>query len=340
MCGVIVGTVIEFTYSVLLRRRFVKYRPICNFVEKDMVSSVKRSAPVFIGIGVAEINKTIDTMITTFLSAGTVTMMNYASKLTSAVSSLLIGGITKVAYPEFAECAAKDEKGLAKSYLYSIKLIMLILLATFAGSAILNEEIVSLVYLRGAFDMYALVGTAPIFTAYMASLIFNALRQNTSRVFYSYGDTKTPMINTLLGMLLNIGLNLAVFKILGAVGIAWATAVSNMVVSGLLMLKLRKKNSHIQFRQLIPLLTRVAIAAACMIAVILAGKYAVNLLGLYELTNFVSNAIFTCLLILIGAVVYFGLLLLLKTEEIMPFARRFLPGKGRKQFTVQAVKRQ
>ena len=329
--GVIVGTIVEFAYSVLLRRRFVKYRPICNFRDKDMLESVKRSTPVFVGIGVAEINKTIDTMITTFLSAGTVTMMHYAAKLTSAISSLLISGITKVSYPEFAECAAKnDEKGLAESYLYSIRLSLLVLLAVVVGGAVLNTEIICLVFLRGAFDMQAAMGTAPIFTAYMVSLLFNALRQNSSRVFYSYGDTKTPMVNTFLGMVLNVCMNLAVYKILGAVGIAWATAVSNMAISVLLMLQLRKKNSHIHFHRLFPLLLRAAIAAVSLVTVIVVLRYAAQSCGLYEMTNFVSNAAFTCTAVLAGAIVYFGVLLLLKTEEVMQLASHFLPKKCKK----------
>ena len=329
--GVIVGTVVEFAYSVLLRRRFVKYRLICNLADKDMIGSVKRATPVFIGIGVAEINKTIDTMISSFLSAGAVSMMNYASKLTSAVSSLLIGGITKVVYPEFAECAAKeDEKGMAESYLYSVKLTVLILFAVITGGALLNREIICLVYFRGAFDIQAVFGTAPIFTAYLTCLIFSALRQNSARVFYSYGDTKTPMINTFLGMVMNIALNLAVYRTFGAVGIAWATTATNMVVAGLLMVRLRKKNTQIHFRQLLPLLLKVAAATLCMAAVIAAGRYGLKLLGLYELTSFVHNGAFTCVAVIFGAMVYFGVLLLLKTSEVTALAKAFLPKKAKR----------
>lgn len=329
--GVIAGTVVEFAYSVLLRRRFVKYRLICNLADKDMIGSVKRATPVFIGIGVAEINKAIDTMISSFLEAGSVSLMNYAAKLTSAISSLLIGGITKVVYPEFAERAAKnDEKGLAESFLYSSRLTLLLLVAVIAGGTLLNKEIISLVYFRGAFDLHAVYGAAPIFTAYIVCLLFTAFRQNTSRVFYSYGDTKTPMQNTLIGLLMNMVLNLLMAKPFGAVGIAWATALSTGVVSFLLLYRIRKRNQNIHFRKLLPLLLRIAVATACMAGVIIAGRFLVRHLGLYDLTNFVSNAIFSILAILLGAIVYFGVLLLLKTEEIMPFVRRFLPGKAKK----------
>lgn len=328
--GVIVGTVVEFVYSVLIRRKFVKYRFACNLFDKDMVASVKRSAPVFLGIGVEEINKTIDTMVSSFLTSGAVSVINYAAKLTSAISTLLVGAITKVVYPEFAECAAKnDDKGMAESFLYAIRISLLILIAVIVGGIMLDDEIICLVYLRGKFDLTTAYATAPVFTAYLVCIVFRSFRQNASRVFYSYGDTKIPMYNTVVSMITNTVLDLALYKRYGAAGIAWATTVSYFAVSGLLLVSLRKKNPYIHFHQLLPLLLRAIVATVCMAIVIAAGKYGWKYLGLYDLTNFVSNAVFTCLTILIGAIVYFVVLLLLKTPEVMALANRFLPKRSR-----------
>ena len=110
--GNIVGTCFEFAYSVALRRRFVKYKPTLNLKDETMLQSYKMSIPVFIGIGAAEINKVVDRMVSSFLEAGSISTLNYASKLSSAISSLLIHSVTTVIYPEFAKCSAeKDDKG-------------------------------------------------------------------------------------------------------------------------------------------------------------------------------------------------------------------------------------
>ena len=325
VAGVLIGTALELIYSLVLRRRYVKYKWRCQFRDKDTIESVKKTAPVCVGIGVEEINKTIDSVISSFLTSGSVTMMSYASKLTSAISSLLIGAIAKVAYPEFAESAAKkDEKGMADNFLYILKVVLLIFPSVVAGGIVLSKEIVSIVYFRGEFTLDTVLSTAPIFVAYLSCLIFRAFRQNASRVFYSYGDTKTPMKNTFVGLIINTALDLALFKIFGAAGIAWATTASYMAISFLLALQLRKKNHYICFRNVLPMFVRVLIANLGMIGTIFVIKYLFVQFGWYDLTNLISMIGIVLSSVVLGIIVYFGILLILKTEEVVKICRFFL----------------
>lgn len=316
LLGTIIGTIFEFCYSIALRRRFVKYKLICNVADSDVKATIKKCGPVFIGLGVAEINKTIDTMISSFLEAGSVSMLGYASKLTSAISTLLIGGIVRVTYPEFAECAAKgDDTRMADCLLFSIKIVVLLLFPVVFGGAVLGKELISIVYFRGAFKLETVLGTAPIFVAYLTCLIFRALRQNFSRVFYSYGDTKTPMFNGFIGLAVNTILDLSLYKRFGATGIAWATTGTYVAVSLSLALKVRRRNQHISYRKVLPVIIRTIAACACMsVVLVLLRTYFVNI-GLYDIGNVFKNAVFLGISIITGAVVYFIVLLLLKTEE-------------------------
>lgn len=326
--GTIIGTVIEFVYSVFLRRKFVKYRWFFDISDRDMVSSLKKSIPVIIGIGIDQINNTIDTMVSSLLKAGSISMIGYASKLSSAIGSLLITAIVKVTYPEYAECAARnDDKGMADCLMFSSKIIFLLLTPVVCGGVLLSKEIVSIVFFRGAFDISALVGTAPIFTAYIVCLVFSALRQTLAKVFYSYGDTKTPMVNGVIGLVVNTILDLSLYKVFGAAGIAWATTGTFISITLVLAIKVKKRNEYVHYRNLVSLLLRVMVATAVMIAFILCLRTFCMDAGIYNLVNTKQNLLFLLISIITGAIIYIGVLFLLKTREVIDIATDILRRK-------------
>ena len=321
----IVGTIIQFLYSVLLRRRFLKYRWVCDIEDHDMHESLRKMVPVFIGIGVAEVNKLVDTLVSSFLKTGSISMLNYASKLTSAISMLLINSITTVVYPEFAQSAAlRDDKRMADSFLFSLKMVCMMLLPIFAGGAVLSKEIITIVYRRGAFQEAAVNGTAPIFVAYLVGLIFVAIRQIASRVFYSYGDTKTPMKNSLVGIIINIILNITVVRFLGAVGLALATAASNAVICLLLLRQLHMRNAEIAFQGFEIFILKVFFASGGMAAVLFFMKSLTIRIGLYCSSHFAVTCVFAILSVMIGSVLYFLTLLLLRTDEAVAIVKSVL----------------
>lgn len=323
--GTIIGTIIEFSYSVLLRRRFLKYNWVCDFKDKDVISSVKKAGPVFLGLGVAELNKTIDTIFSSFLESGSVSMIGYASKLSSAISSLLVGGIVKVTYPEFAESAAKnDDVRMAECLHFSIKIVLMLLLPVVVGGTVLGKEIISIVYFRGAFKMSTVIGTAPIFVAYLTCLVFRAFRQNFSRVFYSYGDTKTPMMNAIIGLLVNSVLDYLLYKKFGATGIAWATTGTYVAVSFSLAVSVKRRNHFISYRSIIPTLIRVFVSAGVMGIAVYAIRKVFVMANFYDINSVTRNGIFLIVSVLVGAIVYYLSLLLLKTKEIVDMTKAIL----------------
>lgn len=324
--GTVVGTCFEFLYSIALRRRFVKYRFILDLRDNAMVTSFKMAIPVFIGIGAAEINKLVDRMVSSFLQEGSISTLNYASKLSSAISSLLIYSISTVIYPEFAKNSAENnDKGMAEVFSFSVNLFVLIILPIIAGGMVLNKEIIKVVYGRGAFDLSTVERTAPLFSCYLVCLLFTTFRQTSSRVFYSYGDSKTPMKNSIVGIVINIILNVILGYFFGALGLALATTIATAVISLLLLKDVKRKNCCIDYKPVILLLGKVVLACGIMDIVIVCVKKIMVKMNYYNIENFLNTMFFIALAILIGVICYFIVLLLMKTKEvssILNFIRR------------------
>lgn len=74
------------------------------------------------------------------------------------------------------------------------------------------------------------------------------MRLMLNRVFYSFHDTKTPMINGAMAVMLNVVLNLLFIKSMGHNGLALATSIAAIFTTFLLFIDLRKKTRPHRFK--------------------------------------------------------------------------------------------
>lgn len=108
--------------------------------------------------------------------------------------------------------------------------------------------------------------TAIALIFYSVGMLGFGLRDILGKIFYSLQDTKTPMINGIIAMILNIVLNLAFVKFtnmqLG--GLAFATSISSLVTIALLSVSLRKKIGAFGGKKIISVLIKSIISALLM----------------------------------------------------------------------------
>lgn len=314
--GTIVGTVLEFVYSIIIRRKYMKYRYIFDIKDEGMKTSVKMAGPVFIGIGAAEINKIIDRVVASFLTEGSITILNYAAKLSSAVSTLFITGLTTVVYPEFSEkTAEEDDKGVADVMVFAINMLLIIIVPIIAGGFVLGEDIIKIVYGRGKFSNDLVYKTAPIFVCYLFSLIFVSTRQVASRLFYSYKDSKTPMKNSIIGIIINIILNIVLGKLMGAIGLALATTISAGVISFLLLVDAKKRNAYLKYKSIALVGIKSIIASTVMALIVWLVKRLFILKGYYNLDMISRTVVVLLIAVMAGAAVYLVMLFVLRVSE-------------------------
>lgn len=320
--GTAIGTIIEFVYSVLLRRRYMRYRPTLELKDDMMKKSLKMALPVFVGIGADEVSKIVDKIVSSFLSEGSISALNYASKLSSAVSSLLISGISTVIYPEFAKhAAAGDKKLLARTLNYSLNLYLIIVVPIIFGGAYLSKDIIRLVFKRGVFDEESVIITAPLFACYLVCLLFTAVRTASSRYFYAQGDSFTPMKNSVIGIIINIILNIVLVRYLGTFGLALATTISMGIISFLILIDAKKGNSNIVYSSSIVVLLKVVFSCLLMTGMLFIVKRLFEFVKVDYISSSLYLALYIFLCVLIGGIVYFMSLVLIKTKEAQDVLR-------------------
>jgi len=121
-------------------------------------------------------------------------------------------------------------------------------------------------------------------------------------------DTKTPMINASMGLILNIILNIVLSRILGIGGLALATSIAAMCTSLLLFFSLRKKIGPFGIKQISISFIKILFASLIMGGL---AKLSYNYLA-----TSLSQNLSLLLAIGTGAVSYFVIIFFMRIEDV------------------------
>ena len=314
-----IGTLLAIASQFLIQLPFAikngyNYTPYINLKDEYLKKMLLLIGPVFIGVGVNQINAVVDRSLASTLGDGVITVLNSANRLNGFVLGLFISTIVAVIYPTLSKMSNENSKDqFSNCVAQSINTVILLIIPISIGAIVLAEPIVKIVFERGAFNSAATSMTAIALTCYSIGMIGFSLREILNRVFYSLQDTKTPMVNGALAMGMNILLNLILIKFLGHAGLALATSISALICIILLFNSLKKKIGYFGQDKIISTMLKSLIAAIGMgIVTIFIYKSLNNILGI----GFIQEAISLFGAIGIGAIVYGLLVILLKVEEV------------------------
>jgi putative peptidoglycan lipid II flippase len=310
----IVGALIATASQILFLMPFVykkgyRYQFILDYKDKHIISLAKNAIPIIIGVSINEINVLVDRTIASNIAVGGISALNYANMLNGFVQGIFVVSIATVMYPRLSDMAAnRDMDGFKKMLSNAIGSINLFVLPITLGAMFFATPVITLLFGRGAFDSNAIEMTSTALFYFSLCMLGFGQREMLSRAFYSLQDTRTPMINAAIAVILNIILNIILSKFLGIGGLALATSISSVFCSLLLMISLRKKIGAFGLKKILISFLKMLTASFVMVIIVyLLFIYLINIIG----SNF---ALIIC--IILGAVIYLGLIYFMKIEEV------------------------
>lgn len=313
--GTLLGMATEFLFQLPFAiKNGYKYKPYINIKDKYVKKMSWLIGPVLIGVAVNQINTMIDRTLASTLAEGSISALNYANKLNGFVMALFITSVASVIYPMLSKLSREDDKEkFTSSVVQSINSVILLVIPISIGAMVLANPIVKLLFQRGEFDARATSMTAIALIMYSIGMVAFGLRDILGKVFYALQDTKTPMINGAIAMVMNIVLNIILVKYLQLAGLALATSISAIVCIFLLFGSLKKKIGYFGQDKIMKTTIKSIVSAVVMgIATYLAYSIISKSLG----TGFVKEAISLIISVGIGAITYGIFVTVLKVEEI------------------------
>ena len=285
-----------------------------NFKDPYIKKAFALVMPVLVGSAVQQINVIIDKTLASDLIEGSISALSYASRVNDMVISVFVAAITTVVFPMLSKAFSKDNKNEVKHILnQGINIILIITVPATVGLILLSKPLIQLFFERGAFSPNATIMTSEALVFYSLGLVGSALRLMLNKVFYSFQDTKTPMTNGVIAVLLNVVLNLILIKPMGHKGLALATSISATITTLLLFVDLRKKVGHLGYSKMLYALIKTVVASAIMGVVVYLLYYKA---GVLLPQTKIIQMIMLLASVAAGVVVYFMLLLLMKVDEV------------------------
>lgn len=313
--GNVVAILFQFLFLVpSLYKSGYKYRFNLNKNDKYLKQMIQLSIPIIIGVSINEINTLIDRTMASQLAEGGISALNYSNKLVLFVQGIFVTSISTIMYPMISKMASNNNiLGLKKSLSETVNTVNLLILPAIIFTMIFSEQIVQLAFGRGAFNSEAITMTSSALFFYSIGIIGFGLREVLSRVFYAIKDTKTPMLNSSIGMVLNIILNIILSKYMGISGLALATSISAVFITGLLLVSLTKKIGPFGMK-LISINFLKIIAASSLMGIV--AKISFDYLYII-----INQNLALLISIVIGAITYFIIIYFLKIEDVYRFIK-------------------
>lgn len=274
-----------------------------------LTPNVKRllwlALPAAITGGITQINLVIGQMIASS-KEGAISVLQYADRVYQLPLGVVGVAVGVVLLPELARALkAGHMKDAANFQNRSVEFALFLTLPAAAALLVMSDEIVRVIYERGAFSPQTTERVAGALAVFGIGLPAFVMIKAFTPGFFAREDTRTPMIFAGVSVAVNVTLALTLFPTLGETGIATAEAAAGWANAALLFATLVRRGQWGRDDALLRRLPRLVLAAAVMG---LGLWFATGWLAAYlqPESPLVAQATALAALILGAMVVYFG----------------------------------
>lgn len=251
--------------------------------------------PTLFSTGIYKINTLIDSLLSSNIGTGQLTILSYANTIVGMVNTLIIGNLITYIYPKIirANAGSKEEsQNVLWKYAVIFHIVVCLIVVGFVS---VGREFIGLLYEHGAFSTSAADSVFLCMCIYMFAQQNNIVRDLIYRYFFANGDTKTTVKNGLLTSSVNIVMSVILVGPMGVYGIILGTFIAGFVSLICIILRLKKKfGIIIKFRGFLWMFIKTEISVIGSILLTLVIKN-----NLPNLGYFISFLLFGCLSVLI-----------------------------------------
>lgn len=314
-----VVSILAATTQVLIqlpavRHSGYRYSPRIDFRDPYLYKAMALIVPVIIGSAVRQINAIIDKTLASELVEGSISALTYANRINEMVISVFVMAITTVVFPMLNQAFTDNNRQQLKEiFNQGVNIILLVTVPATIGILILAEPLVRLFFERNAFDSTATLMTSGALVFYSIGLVGASLRLMLNKMFYAFQDTKTPMINGAIAVVVNVILNLWFVRTMGHKGLALATSISAIFTTVLLFVDLRKRLGPIGMKNISITFIKTIIASLIMGAVVYMIYFK---LGPLLPDKRIIDLIVMLFSVLVGIITYFLMCVILRIKEL------------------------
>lgn len=270
--------------------------------------------PVLLGSGIQQIRFFFEKYLASGVAVGAVTAYTEAWKVGQLPLSIFVMTVSMVVFPLFAESVARNKPdSLKRNILWGLKLVSFIIIPAAIGVLALAEPISIALFMRGAVNYeQALRISAPL-AFFAVGLLPWAFAAILLKIFYSMGDTKTPVWIACITVPVLVVLELILVR-WGVIGIAIGSVIAAFVTMFLQVIMIRRKIGNFGLTSLLISIIKSTISAGVMGAAVYFISIKASLF--VDMNSNTGRILALTFSIVIGVIVYIAMMYLINREEL------------------------
>lgn len=316
--GVVIGGFLQLVVQwPSLKRVGYSFSFDMEWRDEGVRTVLRLMGPAIVAASAVQVNVMVNSSFASYLGDGPVAWLNYAFRLMQLPLGIFGVAIGTVTLPLVSRHAAAGDTDQFRSTLArGMRLAFFLTIPSAIGLVLLAEPIISVIYQRGRFDAATAQQTADALKFYALGLVAYSGIKVLAPAFYAVDRRKTPMLVSFLAIGTNLALNwYLTFKLqMGHRGLALSTGLVALINFLLLYFLMRSHVRGLQGGKMLATLIKTSIAGIGLAGVCLAAMHWA--LADWAHMGFMPKALWLIGTIAAGALVFFGLALGLRVEEI------------------------
>lgn len=288
-----------------LRPRFAR--------DANVRRSLRLLVPLVAGLGVYQLNLVLSRQLASYLPTGALSYLFYGQRLVEIPQGVFAIAIGVAALPTLAALAARNDlEGAKRTFRLGLRLSLFVALPATVLLVVLAEPAVATVLGRGRFGAEQIEETTRALMGLAVGVWAVASVRTCVPMFHALGDTRTPVLASVLNLITFLTAGLTLTSRLGVAGIAIAISLAATVQLIALISLLRLKVGALGMGEVIGSAARVLGASALMGAAVWPAR---GLIAWREGGTLAAVGLFAATLVVAG-IVFLGAARLLRCGEL------------------------
>lgn len=301
----IVSVISYLLLAILAINKIYKIRLINPFKNSDIKETILLMLPLILGNATYRINEIIDSYLASSVPGGA-SALSYSHVLEQLVTVTLGTAMVNVMYSYTSTYHAKGQRKLVEeSVLNIIKVLLIILLPVSAIAVLGGDEIVSVLFMRGKFDIEAMHLTAEAFIGYAVAFVFVLIKSVFDKILILYDNARLISIIGIVSLITNVILSILLLHVVGLMGIPLATSLVTTIVTIYIAIYINIKYMKLFTKKTVKCISKIFLAFVIGMIVYCSIK-----------TNFSNVFLNLCFKSFVCTIVYLIVLLLLRVIKI------------------------
>ncbi|MEW6456856.1 MAG: murein biosynthesis integral membrane protein MurJ [Acidobacteriota bacterium] len=324
--GVVLGGIFQLLFQLpFLIKIGMRFRPKISFGDSYVRRTGKLMVPGIFGASAVQINIFINSQIASLLPQGAVSSLYYADRVMELTLGAFSIALATALLPLLSRQASENDINSMKNSLrFSIKLTSFITLPAAIGLIALSNEIISVLFQRGIFNVNSTEMTSFALIFHSLGLPFISGVKILAPGFYSLKDTATPVKISFISIGANIVLALVLMDPLKQGGIALAVSIASLINFLLLWVYLEKKIGKIEKNNLISVSMKSFLSSIIMGVFLLSVKRRV-----FSPDEPILNKVFELIILIISGIIIYSIFSYIFNRNELKSAMKFFRKKDK-----------